>query len=168
MSLRKFPNFRVPCENINVESNIWHVPKRQKKFLSRVCCDKDMKLFSKSCKRLENLDLMMSAYVCDNFLNFILRSQYLQHLNMSRTRITQRGLTWILSSHCFTSGVGIENNFTSVFKQVVILRFNYTTLSHIYLLASKLQNIKSHRLSVACQNPHSPSKRFGILVKFDS
>jgi hypothetical protein len=73
----------------------------------------------------------------------------LKELNLSGIKITHRALTWILTALCFTSGVGNGDNMTSLSKQLVSFGFDYPEQSHINLLASEFQNLKSLRVSVA-------------------
>jgi hypothetical protein len=70
-SLHKLRNLKVlnlgcPCKNINGDWNLSYVPKSLKRFSSLVCSDKDIELLSKSCKGLESLDFMMSAYISND------------------------------------------------------------------------------------------------------
>jgi hypothetical protein len=116
-----------------------------------VCSDKDKKLLPKSRQGLESSAFIMSAYVSDGCLKFLIKFRHLKELNLSGTIITHRGLTWILTVLCFTSGVGNGDNITSLSKQLVSFGFNYPEQSHINLVASEFQNLKSHSVSVALQ-----------------
>jgi hypothetical protein len=145
----KVLNLGVPCENINGDWNLSHVPKMLKRFSSWVCSDNDIMLLSKSCNGLESLDFMMSAYVSDDCLKFLIKFPHLKELNLGGITLSERGLTWILNALCSTSGVGNGDNFTSLAKQLVSFGFNYPKQSHINVLAREFQNLRSLHLSVA-------------------
>jgi hypothetical protein len=147
-------NLGVPFENINGDWDLSYVPKSLKRFSSWVCSDKDINLLAKSCRGLESLDFMMSAFVSDRSLKFVVKFRNLKELNLSGTMITQRGLTWILNALCFASGADNGDNCKSLSKQLVSLAFNYPAQSHINLLVIEFPNLRSLRLSLGRRKVH--------------
>jgi hypothetical protein len=151
LSLRKLKNLEVlnfgcPSKNMNGNYNLLYVPKKLKRFSSSVCNNKDIELLSKSCERLESLDFRLSPYVSDGCLEYLKKFRHLKELYLSRTKITQDGLTWLLNALCCTLIKANGGDGTCISGQLIGFGCNNPKQIHILLLASRFKNLETLEL----------------------
>jgi hypothetical protein len=156
-----FPNLKVlkygyirrtkdwVISDINVSANLEHLS-----FLE-LCNDKFLENVAAKCRRLKSIDVSNSAYVTDESIEYLLKFEHLEGLNISCTGISERGLARLLLG---LSHSGCSNMLKSFGSS------NMTSFA-IDTLACEFQNLISVNLSPKDESIFSPLKSLKHLSR---
>jgi hypothetical protein len=128
--------------NSKCKYSLTYIPEKLERFSSWDCSDKDVELLSISCKQLVSLDLTNSFRVSNVSLPFLTKFQYLKELNVSGTRISENGLTELLTALTKTE---VPGNDYPVCLSLLLKSFGCDNplKDHIDLLVNNFQNLTS-------------------------
>jgi hypothetical protein len=150
----KFPNLKVlkygyirrtkdwVINDINVSANLEHL------WFLELCNDKFIENVAAKCRLLKSIDVSNSHNVTDESIEYLLKFERLEGLNISGTGISERGLARLLAGLRLN---GCSNTLKS-------FGCNNLTSSELDTLAFKFQNLTSVNLSPKDESCFFPLK----------
>jgi hypothetical protein len=113
------------------------------KFSYLECDDDDMFHLAYYCTQLKSLDLTLAANVTDNSLSCLTMFKHLTELNVSGTKITQEGMTRLLTAFVWTPVAGNGSAPRKLSEQLTGFGCDEPLTSHIDLLAREFWRLRS-------------------------
>jgi hypothetical protein len=162
----KFPNLKVlkygyirrtkdwVISDINVSANLEHL------WFLELCNDQFLENVAAKCSRLKSIDVSNSSNVTDESIQYLLKFEHLEGLNVSCTGISERGLARLLVGLSQTKVC--DSGCTNMLKS---FGSNNMTSFEMEILACDFQNLTSVNLCPKDELSFSPLKKLKHLSR---